>query len=184
MRARKTSVDIFIILLFWISQKYNFASPARNTQNWIQFEEHLVSYDDAVMHVAMLMDRCTKWSWCSPPSPLPKKKLMHPLWNPCRPQSLLCIPCPASFFVGLDQPWFEVASLVHPIWDVPALGPRRPLVYFLLPDYRNSDQICKSKCIFVMLMHSSLLATLSIKMGSSPSIHLLLLCYLHLWCYF
>ena len=74
MRARETSVDIFIILLFWISQKYNFASPARNTQNWIQFGDHLVSYDDAVMHVAMLMDRCAKWSWCLPPLPPSQKK--------------------------------------------------------------------------------------------------------------
>ena len=70
---RETSVDILFFLLFWIIQKYNFAPTARNTQNWIQFGEHLVSYDDAVMHVAMLMDRCTKWSWCSPPSPSKKK---------------------------------------------------------------------------------------------------------------
>ena len=69
MRARKTSVDIFIILLFWISQKYNFASPARNTQNWIQFGEHLVQW-------------CTWQCWwigapsevdVHPPPPLPKK---------------------------------------------------------------------------------------------------------------
>ena len=67
IQRMKNEKDIgsYFIWLFWISQKYNFASPARNTQNWIQFEEHLVSYDDAVMHVAMLTDRCTKWSWCS-----------------------------------------------------------------------------------------------------------------------
>ena len=180
---RKTSVHIL----------FGCFGSARNITLLLLHEIHKIEYNLKNTWWAMMMQWCTWQCWrigapsevdVHPPPPLPKKKLMHPLWNPCRPQSLLCIPCPASFFVGLDQPWFEVASLVHPIWDVPALGPRRPLVYFLLPDYRNSDQICKSKCIFVMLMHSSLLATLSIKMGSSPSIHLLLLCYLHLWCYF
>ena len=97
MRARKTSVDIFIILLFWISQKYNFASPARNTQNWIQFGEHLVSYDDAVMHVAMLMDRCTKWSWCSPPSPPPKKKVDAPTLESLSPPVFTLHPLPCFF---------------------------------------------------------------------------------------
>ena len=136
----------YFILLIRISQKHNVATPSPNTQDWIKFGKHLVSYDDAVMHVAMLMDRCTKWSWCLPLIPNKKVKLMHPLWNPCRPQSLLCIPlhplsCPLLCCSWSTLIWGCISCASFPFEMFSLQNHGRPLVYFVLPDYRNSDQI-------------------------------------------
>ena len=64
-------------------------------------------------------------------------KLMRPLWNPCRPQSLLCTPL--AIFSFLCSTWSTliwgcIFKCILAIWDVPTLEPLLFPIFSVVPD--------------------------------------------------